>query len=326
MTPARLEIGARLHFGLVDLGLATRRMFGGCGVALDEPRSVILWMPSERSELLLEDSAGLDSRTRATILRAIERLSSASRPVYGRLVIQDAPLQHVGLGVTTSLVLGALHLVNQTENLGFSEARIEQLSGRGGASGVGLSAFFQGGFVIDAGHSRCDRTEFIPSGCIDATARPLRVARWAFPLDWSIKLLLPPGRRWHGVEELEFFRAHTPVPNDEILEVLGIMYHSIVPSIIQEDLSELRLGLDVLNRTGFKRREVASHGPTVRDVLDRLGSMGIPAGMSSMGPVVYAIGPRDLLAEGGIQAAMAEGVADLGVTHVRNGGPTLVGA
>ena len=318
MNPVRISVGTRLHCGLIDLGFATRRIFGGCGIALEAPRSVITWAPLDRDEIVVEDLAGVDSRTRATVGRALGRLRTRSHAVGGRLIVEHVAPQHVGLGVTTSLVLGALQAVNASVDLGLNREQLKVLSGRGGASGVGLTSFFGGGFLIDAGRLRAGHTEFHPSGFKDATSRPTHIASLEFPSEWSVRLLLPPGRRWHGAEEVEFFRQYTPVPDTEILEVLSIIYHSIVPSIVEKDVVELQRGLHGLNCVGFKRCEVTSHGPAVRALLDRLSVAGIPAGMSSMGPLVYAIGPTNILDRAAREASREDNITDFGVVNVRN--------
>lgn len=325
MSTLFLEVGARLHFSLIDLGYATRRVFGGCGLAVDNPRSVICWQSADNTELTVTDKAGIDIRTKNTVESAIGRLQSESRPIHGTLTILATPPQHIGLGVTTSLVLSALQVLNEAEGLGFSQRRLKRLSGRGGTSGIGLTAFFEGGFILDAGQRRGSNGGFQPSGSREATSQSLHVARLAFPTNWSIRLLLPEGNRWSGKAESEFFRAHTPIPDQEVLEVLGITYHCIVPSIVDEDLPELKIGLETLNRTGFKAREVASHGPGVRDLLDRLGRLTpAPAGMSSMGPLVYVIGPNALVKSAAVEDAIGDGVTDLGLVNARALGPTAV--
>ena len=317
MNRVQISVATRLHCGLIDLGFATRRIFGGFGIGLEEPRSELSWISGEGNGIAVESRVALETRTKATITRALERLVGQSRSICGRVIVERVAPQHVGLGVTTSLVLGALHVVNMSENLGRDTEDIKSLSGRGGTSGVGLSTFFQGGLVVDAGRPRVDNVEFVPSGVGDARTQATHVMAIPFPVDWSALLLLPRGRRWHGADEVGFFRKQTPIPNSEILEVMGIVYHSVVPSILEEDIIELQCGLHALNRVGFKSREVVSQGQPVSALLDRLAAARVPAGMSSMGPLVYAIGPDNVLEDVAREVTTGPDIVDLGVVGIR---------
>lgn len=42
----RVSTGARIHFGFLNLSLARDRLYGGVGVALDEPRVVVAAEPA----------------------------------------------------------------------------------------------------------------------------------------------------------------------------------------------------------------------------------------------------------------------------------------
>src|SRR6187397_3143910 len=64
--------------------------------------------------------------------------------------------EHVGLGTKTAVILGALQAAAIASGYKVSRAELQLLSGRGGASGVGIHAFFIGGLVIDAGHWQSD--------------------------------------------------------------------------------------------------------------------------------------------------------------------------
>lgn len=152
------------------------------------------------------------------------------------------------------------------------------------------------------------------------------LARQAFPKHWRVHLFLPTSRSYSGDEELAFFREHTPIPAAEVQEILAAIYHGIVPAFAEADLGTLRRAMHEIHCAGFKKREVESHGSVVRDLLDRLyGEPSLAAGMSSLGPLVYAIAPRDLniLSTHRIGASLSTPVEYLGSFAGRNEGYEL---
>lgn len=315
---AHLEIGTRLHFGLLDLGTATGRVYGGCGLALDYPVSEVTWTTATEGGVRVEVPASVDADSLEAIEQSFERLVAKVGQINGVLKVLSTPPQHIGLGVTTALVLGSLHLVNRCRSLGLHRAELEALSGRGGASGIGLAAFFDGGFVVDAGHSRRDFKRFLPSGASPVTSRPVLVGSYPFPESWGIRLFLPDGKRWSGIAEVDFFSENTPVPETEILAGLAATYHAVLPGVCDGDLELLKQGLDALNGTGFKAREIASHGGGVRELLDHLSAATAAAvGMSSMGPLVFLLGPRDILDGAAVSRILKGRGRDLGIAHGR---------
>ena len=317
-------MGTRLHFGLLDVGAATPRVFGGSGLALRTPSARIGWDEGYPDSLTVDSRGLIDDRAQVAITDALGRLVEATgAPKRGRLIVVDAPPQHIGLGVTTAVVLGALRLVNQVEGLGLSDDTLVALSGRGGTSGVGTGTFFEGGFVVDAGRARTDTEQMLPSGASAGLGVSLKATRLELPPEWNVRLCLPPGRRWSGDAEVDFFENNSPIPSDEILESLALTYHGIVPSILEGDLASLKSSLAILHRTGFKAREVESHGAGIRAFLEEINrSCAAAAGMSSMGPLVYLIGPPHVTGSTQVTALVNEYATDLGEHRPRVVGPS----
>jgi beta-ribofuranosylaminobenzene 5'-phosphate synthase len=106
--------------------------------------------------------------------------------------------------------------------------------------------------------------------------------------------MLPNGTAASGEYERTFFRDNTPLPDIEVLETMSLMYHGVIPAIATRDLDCLSRALGELHKVGFKKRELAAQTDQVRAMLTSLWNFqGIPAGMSSMGPLLYAIIHRD---------------------------------
>lgn len=278
----------RVHLGLMDMGNATPRRYGGAGFTVGAPFIEMSAKPATRIIITgleqLDDIAALDIRA------GIERLVDALSLPGIRLHIRRVPPQHVGLGTKTSLLLGALTATVSAYGTTPSKRLLQKISWRGGASGVGVNSFFTGGFVADAGHLSPEENPFAPSSARAPTAIPPIVSRARIPRDWIFFLVLPKGLRFFARQELRFFSSHTPIPKIEVLQSISILYHGIVPSVVTGDIEQLADSLSELHQVGFKKREVKGQSEAVRRILRELSRLhGCAAGLSSMGPLVYAI-------------------------------------
>lgn len=165
-------------------------------------------------------------------------------------------------------------------------------SGRGGTSGVGVNTVFAGGFVVDGGHGTNRKLRYGPSSTVRAARVPPVLVRLRFPDAWRVHLFLPKGYRYSGEREARFFEQNAPIGVQEVYEVLAAVYHGVVPAIAEGDLELLRMAVREVHRTGFKRRELDGQRPEVRDLVEELQEgLKLAAGMSSLGPLVYAIAP-----------------------------------
>jgi beta-ribofuranosylaminobenzene 5'-phosphate synthase len=100
----------------------------------------------------------------------------------------------------------------------------------------------------------------------------------------------PTGPGFFGPVEADFFLQNTPIPRQEGLDLLGILCHGVIPAFVIGDLGLLRSSLRDLAHVGFKRIEIAARGQPVVSALADLLEVGlVAAGMSSTGPMMYAI-------------------------------------
>jgi beta-ribofuranosylaminobenzene 5'-phosphate synthase len=277
---------ARLHFGLLDMGNATARRYGGAGLALAGPHTSVAaasapvtsvhWStrPLERDAVALE-------RVLQNFLEAFSGRACVS-------VRRQAPA-HVGLGSKTSLVLSALTAVNKACGLEASRTDLQTFSGRGGASGIGINTFFSGGMVVDLGHpARAD--PFLPSGSASPAGVPPVAVRLVLPSSWRASLfLVRDGRSYSGAAEREFFQLQTPVPRHEVLEGFGVLYHGLVPAACEGSLAAFGEALTLYQSIGFKRRQISNQSDSVRNLLVRLRKQFSAVGMSGMGPLIFVL-------------------------------------
>ena|SRR5579863_2812361 len=282
----------RLHVCLFDLGNATPRRNGGAGFTLAGLPTVIEADQSERMEVSY--SATIDRSARMAMSNAIQRLSKLRPTVVVRLRVVEISRQHIGLGSKTALVLAALKAIDLACNLGLAQHDLQMLSGRGGTSGIGINTFFAGGFVIDGGHSSRAHGGLLPSRFRRRFDIPPVIHSNIIPDNWRFHLLLPAGNYMHGAQEYEFFKNNTPIPAQETFRTIALAYHGLAPAVATNDLRLLRDILTSLHRIGFKRRELKGQTASVNIAVSRLRQRNDCAvGLSSMGPLVYAVTEAD---------------------------------
>jgi beta-ribofuranosylaminobenzene 5'-phosphate synthase len=301
----------RLHIGLIDLGNATMRQNGGAGISIQGLQGLHTEVRVRGSaSFRLEGLESLDSRMKADISSALSRLFKRIPPPPIALHITCTPPQHVGLGSKTALILALLKATCLASGENLENADLQRLSGRGGTSGVGINVFFQGGFLVDDGHPASESRQFLPSSYNRPSDVPHVVVSADVPNDWRFGLLLPEtDQRYSGVSELDFFKNHTPIPNDEVRKTLALVYHGLASAVISQDLVAFGQAIAGLQRVGFKAREVQAQPCSSRLLMRRLQCEAeIPVGLSSLGPLLYAVIKED-------DQAARRSVRDLALEH-----------
>ena len=271
----------------MDLAGATPMVPGGVGFSLNAFRTVVTAelasSLSLRAEVELDQSA---QRDLANLRSRLEKVLNGKGALVK--VLATAP-QHVGLGSKTTLLLSIVAAVDALHRLAMPRETIQQLTDRGGTSGIGIHSFFSGGLVVDVGRRRNSIWVPSPSSANSGHEIPLQLLSCRFPADWRIVLLKPDVAPLDGDAERSFFKRACPIPKLDALEALAQVYHGVIPSVLRRDIGMLRSSLASISQTGFKRREIEIYDVAVRNLISQLNDAGIACGMSSLGPTVYAI-------------------------------------
>ena len=318
----RVSTGARLHFGFLNLSLAHERLYGGLGVALDEPRTVLR---VERAR----DVDAPDEETAEYAHRAAAHLDVPG----ARIEVESAIPRHAGLGSGTQLALAVYAGLATAYDLTPDPRGAAPALDRGGRSGVGVGTFESGGFVVDAGHpTERFTTDRPPRG---QWTVPETAARHDVPEGWRFVLATPdvgPGRS--GDEEDASMRAVVSQAEPEIAGEVGtVVLHRLLPALVSADLpafGSAAAELGRLNGAWYAVEQGGLYRPPIGDVVDELSDS--PAvegvGQSSWGPTVWAVTDAeraeaaDLAARDALDAAGIEG--DVRVVGPRNEGATVV--
>jgi beta-ribofuranosylaminobenzene 5'-phosphate synthase len=305
MATVRVTAGARLHFGFCNLSLAHGRLYGGLGVAVDEPRLTVRTDPA--GSVVCEDPVAREYARRATDL--LDLPGAAVR-------VERSLPRHAGLGSGTQLALATLTAIARAYDRDPEPRRRAPALGRGGRSGVGVATFEAGGFVVDAGHATARFTTAPPPD--GQWTVPQVTARREIPEGWRFLVIVPdaePGRSDDA--EDESMRAVVERADPDVSDrVAGVLVRRALPAIA--DGSARRFGEAVaeigrLNGTWYADEQGGVYRPPVGDIVAHLADSAavFGAGQSSWGPAVYGITD----AERGEDAARAgrEALAAAGV-------------
>jgi beta-ribofuranosylaminobenzene 5'-phosphate synthase len=274
--------------------------------------------------IALVGADALDAACQAEVETLLHTLAGGEGRYVQAVVRAHAP-QHVGLGTKTALKLAVIAAHDQLFGTGSTREDQLRLSGRGGASGIGVHGFFEGGVLWDAGQPAATVSSLLPSSSGARATPPVLMMRQHFPSAWQVVLCLPEAKLSHGADERQFFERQTPIPRTEALETMALLHHGVLPAFKLADLGLLAASLVGIGQVGFKRREIDRCGSPASGLLGELHEKGYAAGMSSMGPLVYVVVAGDDPATAADVAAIftAHGAAWLGIHAGQNRGATI---
>lgn len=288
MTECTVSAPSRVHFGLVDFTNASPRKFGGVGVMLSYPRVIVNSRLSATSNSV--GGEHIDDRLEVSVMRALARLTDSGCPPVHVDLLTPIP-RHVGLGTGTATVMAAMYGAVCAAGIEPIQAELSLLSGRGGASGIGVYGAWRGGWVVDAGQPH--GSPLLPSGEVVPKRPSLVCSHFAAPI-WTVDLYLHPRGAivQPGDERLMFEDAAKDSPIDT-LTALGLLHHGIVPALLEEDLMAFGSYIRRFQSIGLKRREMSSQTEDVQGLAMRLADLYAAVGLSSFGPVLVALRHRE---------------------------------
>lgn len=272
----RIKTPSRLHLGFIDPFGKIGRMYGSIGVAIEEP----FWLLEvERSDKLTIESEDVEVLDR--IVRIVERAESlmGGKPCLRIKVLSSIPF-HVGLGAGTQLSLAVSEAILRLEGISYSREELIKLSGRGKRSGIGISVYFDGGFILDVGKRN------------ETDLPPLTLLRLDFPIEWVFLVVLPSlDLRVHNRIEEEKFKVLKDV---NVYEISYLILMGLLPSLLEKDIKLFGRHLTLIQRKVGEMFYDSQGGVFAHKLCESLidfmleeGAYG--AGQSSWGPVVYGV-------------------------------------
>ena len=271
----RVSAPTRLHFGLLHVptdATVSLRRFGGLGLMLASPRVAV------RVELAPQWSSAGPSADRA---EAFARRVSPPGNCF-RVVVEDCPAEHSGLGVGTQLGLAVVEAVRSELGLPVvSGVELAGLAGRGERSAIGVHGSRSGGFLFDAGKS--------PGQAVGTV-----LASVPFP-DWPVLLLRPPGdAAWSGDAERHAFARQRTASAVVSARLAQLALSEVWPALLEGDYAAFGDALHEYNRlagVAFAADQGGAYAsPAIAATVARLRELGVTAaGQSSWGPTVFGI-------------------------------------
>ncbi|XZE51347.1 hypothetical protein SH139x_002995 [Planctomycetaceae bacterium SH139] len=293
MSTVRIITGSRLHFGLLD----TRVPFGGVGIMIDQPRTVVRVtaanLPPTADTPSLEVAAEDDvsGRVRQVLQRFCEHAGSREM-LTTRVWVDERPHSHTGLGTGTQLALAVAEGLAALYGVKLDkEILATQVAGRGQRSAVGIHGYWQGGLVYEA--AKGARGVLNPVAC-----------QALLPESWRVVLFAAkhPAVRISGGEEKARF-AKLKRPNSVVRGGLkSVLESQLLPALQASDFERFSDAVFQYNLTsgGFFAAVQGGpyQGPQTANFIRRLRAEGVQGiGQSSWGPAVFAFCESSLQAE-----------------------------
>ena len=274
----KITAPCRLHLTLIDMNGEIGRVDGGAGLALSYPNIRIT--AEEAEGTIIEGLQDFADRMK----RATESLLPKGKGI--RINVQEAYPAHVGFGSGTQSSLAAAAAVNELYGLGKSVRELALAVKRGGTSGIGVTAFEKGGFIVDGGHRFKDKGGFMPSAACPLPPGPV-LFREDFP-EWDMVVAIPNEKGMHDQEEIDTFKKFCPLPIEEVREISHVVLMQMMPAVIEEDIESFGAAVNHVQIVGFNKRENLIWPQFVKDIASFMRSQSYGAGVSSFGPVVYS--------------------------------------
>lgn len=286
---SKVQSNARLHMGFFDLHGGLGRQYGSLGLSIDGPKSEMTVKKADVFSLSVPSTIALNGEQSSVNLALMEKKIKA---IIKALACSDAVAVHVtalipshaGLGSGTQLALSIAMALNTLFGLNLTIAQLAQKTGRGKRSGIGIAAFAEGGFIIDAGRSLAH-----------LEAAPPILARYAFPKSWCV-LLIEDAMQigMHGEAELLAFK-NLPQFSEAIASTLcRHVLMQTMPAMLAQDLITFGASIHALQmHVGdyFAPAQGSRYAsPNVSRALTILLENGAPCvGQSSWGPTGFAV-------------------------------------
>lgn len=276
---AYVKTPARLHLGLIDLNGDLGRMFGGLGVGIEQPSTIVEAELSKKTTI-----TGEETELATTLTERFFKAYPVKANVH--INVKKAIPAHTGLGSGTQLALAIATAIAKICNIKVSTQELSLAMGRVQRTGVGTAIFEKGGFVVDGGKPTKNSAE----KCV-----PPLIFRQPFPSEWRFIIVIPNSKKGlSGTDELAAMTQLPPMSTEEVGKVCRLTMLKLLPALAEKDIVNFGEALtDIQVATGkyFAQTQGGIYYSPIAaeyvELLHKLGAYG--AGQSSWGPTLYGI-------------------------------------
>jgi beta-ribofuranosylaminobenzene 5'-phosphate synthase len=281
-----VEAPSRIHMGFYNF-LTDGIVYGDLGVAIEEPKVIVKIFRVDEDRVIVVNKSGED------ISDCVEKtINVLNIRGVGIEVLKSIP-RHVGLGSTTQIMMAIAYGVSKLLNLRYSVRELAVKLCRGRDSGVGISVFEKGGFVVNSGRDiSMSRRVLCPSSLQDL---PQLIFRSPVPRYWRFIVFIPKRRKgFDEVSERIAMDKPAELPKDLQFELYKLVFLHIVPAILRKDIETFGKALTKLQFVVGEYFSKYQGGvfccEEVEVIVKSLLKHGIKGvGQSSWGPTVYGI-------------------------------------
>lgn len=276
-----VHTGARLHFGLLALQATSGRNYGGVGLMVQSPGSVLSVEATDGDECVADsDVAARLSAWRDEYRR---RCPADRLPPSCRVTLSQAIPAHAGLGsgTQTSLALAAA-LSRLAGERDVAARELARRVGRGARSALGIHGFERGGLLVEGGKRQ------------PYEISPL-VARLEFPTEWRVLLVTPNERcGLFGDAERTAFSRLNPMPTSLTESLCRIVLMDLLPAVATRDFLSAAAALQEFGRLNGSHFAPVQGGvfadPQMSELAQWLTDQGcVGVGQSSWGPTLWIL-------------------------------------
>jgi len=220
---------ARLHLGFLDLNGNAGRKFGSIGLAINSHFTTLT--AQKDSSISIVGPVGSDEtckRTESIVQTFYQTLGIAiTEENKGvKIVLEQLIPEHAGFGSGTQLNLAIGTALCKLHDIPVTTRELAAQLGRGSRSGIGISTFDLGGFIVDGGLKP------------NTTVPPI-LAHHTFPDDWRIVLIMDTQHQGvHGDQEKQAFTTLPEFPQHRSQAICHLTLMQLLPALIEQDIDQ----------------------------------------------------------------------------------------
>jgi len=281
-----INVPFRLHITLIAMHQCSYRKNGGIGLSVST--NCQLSAVGAAKNTVSANGYCNDYDKLNSICDVIENLMiKKSLDTKAKIVINGDLYFHSGLGVGTAITLACIEAVFLLNMQKYNELEIQELSGRGGTSGIGINSYFSGGFLLDLGHET-NKSAHTPSRYIQNTVPPLNIKTVPFLFD-DLYMLIPLDLpTTSGEDERRFFEENTPIRAEKAYEASYLSIFGVLASVYESNRCKFSESIKDIQNTYWKSIEIERAGSIVKSLMSKLSELYCHSiGMSSLGNGVY---------------------------------------
>ena len=276
-----------MHFGLISMSNDLPRKFGGVGLSIPEIGGFCEITPQKKRGIYIND---LYSEKFSVFA---EKVSSFVNTELKPISISLNYPKHCGFGTGTQIRFGIIDVISSDAGVRLSHNERIELSGRGGASGIGINGWKKEGFIFDLGRPNVISTMFAPSSKLNGASDHIYLP--TVKCKWDILVAIPKNYiGLHGKEELKVFKEICPIPKQASINSGYEAIFGLYPAIIEENYDNFIESLSKFQSLKWKT-EVLERTPNwLKREKNKLESqLELPFFLSSWGPTLFTFLKKD---------------------------------